>query len=597
MNKGNGLFWCFLIKTHIMTKQIATCLLLILIFIDAMGQQCSDDPPLNPFFAESVWPMYHRNNYRQASTCIAGPMRNDSLVVKVKSGIQGGTSPWTYISDEYPSGERVLYQSNATHVFKFMDTENGILTIDSLRIDFDPITSFGWNFLLTKDKVWFTLDPKYDPDKNQFTKLYKLTDADITDPYSDIIVIDTMNLGDYGIGRVQQIGMNYSGQIVFNAENTDTSPGLVGVISQDFELLDTLVFSTLPGEITYHNAFPIDEENSFYIVTTHRLIKFGWDGEELNLDWQVFYDFVKDGPTGQFAEGSGTTPTLMGFGDNQDKLIVLADGHAKNNLVAFWREIPSDWTGIPGEDIRYAGSIQLPAAEQFSNLYQSIENSPTVHGYDVAIAQYNGFLGQNCPTKKGVQKIRWDTLRNELKLEWVNESINLNNVLTYSSGSNMVYGSGKGDDCNYYFYGLDWDTGEILIQKFLGEEAGGPGFQEPFDDGGSGVVIDQHGDVLFPGGGSLVKLEKVESFTTSTESAKHSLQVEVFPNPASDRITISSPRPIQKLQWYNLNGQLLLEQKYPNLKSLDVSPFNSGVYLLEIYHKDTVITKKIVIEK
>ncbi len=37
--------------------------------------------------------------------------------------------------------------------------------------------------------------------------------------------------------------------------------------------------------------------------------------------------------------GSGTTPTLLGFGDSPDKLVVIADADPTGtNLVAFWRD-------------------------------------------------------------------------------------------------------------------------------------------------------------------------------------------------------------------------------------------------------------------
>ena len=500
---------------------------------------CPDDPPANPYFAESAWPMYHRNNYRQASTCIPGPQPGDSLLVKVKSDIRGGTSPWIIVSEAYPSGEQVLYYSNATHVFKFLDSSEGLLTLDSLRIDFDFLTSFGWNFLLTADRNLFVPDPKYDPSKDEYTRLFKIADEDPNDPFSSMTVKDIFNFGDYNIGRTQQIALNYRGEIVFNAENDENNPGLVGILSQDFELLDTLQFTPFPGEITYHNAFPVDEENSFYIVTTHRLMCFTWDGEDLGIGWQAFYDFVGDGPTGTFAEGSGTTPTLLGWKDGQDKLVVVSDGHEQNNLVGFWRELPSDWKGIEGEDIRLAGKIELPAARRFSNLFQSIENSPCAYGYDIAIAQYNGFLGQECPTVKGVQKIRWNTESDRFQVAWVNDQINMNNVLTYSAGSNLVYGSGKeDDDCSFYYYGLDWDTGEIRLRKNLGPSIG-TGFQDMFDDGGSGQVIDEEGNIYFPGGASLVKLEKVLT-VNSPEPIEESVW-RVFPNPAKNELFIQSP--------------------------------------------------------
>ena len=368
------------------------------------------------------------------------------------------------------------------------------------------IESFGWNFLLAKDKTWFTYDPKYDPEENQFTKLIKLGDVDPQDSRSEIQKVGEVSFGDFGINKVQHFSMNYRGQIVFNSDNdVDKLRGTVGVISQDLQLLDTLQFVTTADEITNHNAFPIDEKNSFYITTNKRLIKFDWDGTELSIDWEAPYDFVNDGPVGTFAEGSGTTPTLIGWGVDNDKLVVMSDGHAKNNLVAFWRELPAGWTGVPGMDIHFADSIQLPAARTFSQQFQSIENSPTAYGYDIAIAQFNGFLGYDCDNLKGVQKIRWDTQNNEFNVQWVNEEINMNGVLTYSQGSNIVYGSGKEEDCNYYYYGLDWETGELAFRRVLGPE--GTLLNDPFYDGGNNNIIDEEGNIYFAGGASLVKLE------------------------------------------------------------------------------------------
>ncbi|MEM1260580.1 MAG: hypothetical protein AAGH81_18795, partial [Bacteroidota bacterium] len=274
-----------------------------------------------------------------------------------------------------------------------------------------------------------------------------------------------------------------------------------------FELLDTLKIPSIGNnEIFGHNAFPIDDNNSFYIVSSKRLIRCDWDGKELAIGFEVPYDFVGDSPRGRWAEGSGTTPTLMGFGEGNDQLVVMADGHEKNNLLAFWREVPEDWTPIEGQHIHFAGKIQLPATKRFSKKFQSIENSPTVYGYDVAIAQFNGFLGQGKNPLKGVQKVRWNTEANQFQLSWVNTDINMNGVLTYSLGSNLVYGSGREDGCNYYYYGLDWNTGKLKFRKFLGRSC--KKLFNPYDDGGNQHIIDEDGSIYFSGGGSLVKLEK-----------------------------------------------------------------------------------------
>ena len=45
--------------------------------------------------------------------------------------------------------------------------------------------------------------------------------------------------------------------------------------------------------------------------------------------------------------GSGATPALMGFGD-EDRLIALTDGDELMNVTLMWRdEIPEDWENCP----------------------------------------------------------------------------------------------------------------------------------------------------------------------------------------------------------------------------------------------------------
>lgn len=470
-----------------------------------LGQHVA--PTVNPYLVDSPWPIYHGNNARQSYSEFAGPTNADNIEVKALKGIKGGTSPWTYFSEKYPDGKRVMLQSNATHFYKMIDGPNGPKIVAKVKIDSDWLKSFGWNFLQTKGKVWYVYDPKYNPSKDQYTRLFRIEDRNKKNRFSPLIVKDTFSFKGIHESKIQHFGINYSGQIVFVGDNDKGKVTCtVGILSQDFELMDTLKVKSIPGEIFGHNAFPIDENNSFYVVSSKRLLRCDWDGTQLSIGFEALYDFVGDGPTGKFAEGSGTTPTLMGFGDGNDKLVVMADGHQKNNLIAFWRDLPKNWKAIEGQDEHFAGKIQLPATKRFSNTFQSIENSPTVYGYDVAIAQFNGFLGQGKKPLKGVQKVRWNTNKNQFDLQWVNTDINMNGVLTYSVGSNMVYGSGREVNCNYYYYGLDWDTGQLKFRKHLGKMC--KKFFNYLDDGGNQQIIDENGNLFYAGGGSLVKLER-----------------------------------------------------------------------------------------
>ncbi len=107
----------------------------------------------------------------------------------------------------------------------------------------------------------------------------------------------------------------------------------------------------------------------------------------MTIEWTSPYDFVGNGPTSTLVKGSGTTPTLVGWGTGNDKLVVVADGHSPNNMVAFWRDqVPTDWIGISGQDSRVAGIVNLTGFQYLNNGLQSVENSICVNGYDMAVA-------------------------------------------------------------------------------------------------------------------------------------------------------------------------------------------------------------------
>lgn len=549
-------------------------------------QTCSFVPPKNQYLADSPYPIFHGSGYCQSSVCLRGPETTDSLYIKTRTNIAGGTSPWIYFTDTYPDGKRAILYANSNYGFKFLDTDTGIVTVDSIQIDMDPLTN-GYNFLQTRNKVWYIYNGEYDPAKNRYSEIYRIEDVNPNDPYSKLKRSATYNFGTIGLNRVYFSNIAYDGNIIFTSDNdTDKGYATVGVLSPDLKLIDTLHYALSSDEMNSHNSNPVDENNNFYVLTNKRLICFAWNGKDLSLSWSAWYDFVGDGPKGKFANGSGTTPTLIGWGEGNDKLLVMADGHAHNNLVAFWREIPKNWTPKPGMDPRFADSIRIPLAEKFSELYQSIENSPCALGYDIGVQQCNGFLKYSCTDHlNGVQKIRWDTTKNELSVVWVNSEINMNSVLTVSAGSNIVYGSGMEDDCNYYYYGIDWTTGKTVIRKKLGpvDRLAVTLNKDTFFDGGDQNIIDEKGNIFYSGGSSLVKIgvvrktQNIADFKLMIPSPK---QVQLKLKGQSLYVFgLNQPGSVVKI--FNSVGKLVLAD-FNKQNKIDICNLESGMYYVEI---------------
>src|SRR5262245_66645297 len=82
-----------------------------------------------------------------------------------------------------------------------------------------------------------------------------------------------------------------------------------------------------------------------------------WTGQQLSID-------EKDGAwhepfRNSLGNGTGSTPSLVGFGNEPDKLVVITDGDRLMNLTLFWRDaIPANWKQLDGAPSRRIAGYQ-----------------------------------------------------------------------------------------------------------------------------------------------------------------------------------------------------------------------------------------------
>jgi hypothetical protein len=271
------------------------------------------------------------------------------------------------------------------------------------------------------------------------------------------------------VTRIIGLAMTYDGHLAAAA------PGAALVLDCDLNVKSFVGF----GDEAVDNSVCIDDKNGVYVVTSKRMLRLAWTGTKLSQDaadgaWESPYESMdpeKAMAMGAISRGSGTTPTLMGFGDDPDKFVVIADAaEAGTNLVAFWREaIPDDFVQKPGTlSRRIADQIKI----DISTL--TIEPSPNVLGYGVAVinGSYpkpvpspgapNAFTaGMTRPAPLGVQKFTWNTDSRKFKKAWINMQVDNSDIMVpvVSAVTNLMYCATKVDG-NYAYTALDWMTGE-----------------------------------------------------------------------------------------------------------------------------------------
>ena len=75
------------------------------------------------------------------------------------------------------------------------------------------------------------------------------------------------------------------------------------------------------------------------------------------------------------------------------------------------------------------------------------------------------------------------------------------------------------------------------------------------------------------------------------------VSVELYPNPAKDRVRIDSKVRVRNLQISTLNGEIVGQREVDgHFLDLPLKGFAQGVYFIRLVTDEGVITKKLVIE-
>jgi hypothetical protein len=350
--------------------------------------------------------------------------------------------------------------------------------------------------------------------------------VDPANPAAGIKVLRTLDLRDLlkNIGEsstndvLKQYGalvtaaqLTYDGMLVVGTSRS------ISVTDRNFAgPLQTVEFS--PDEYV-SNSIAVDENGGIYVAGEKAMHKLVWTGSKLSEDegdgaWASPYDTGREPPSVKFGRGTGSTPTLMGFGDDTDKLVVITDGSDRMKIVAFWRDqIPDDFKQKEGtKSRRIAGQFQITCGlDPLPEFIQS-EQSVVVNGYGAFVV--NNIRAQGHKDKLvdvvaggpvfdppiGCERVEWDPKTRQWGSAWTrNDVVGTSMVPAMSSTSGIAFVNGYTKKDGWELTGMDWNTGETVHRSIFGQDNLGNGAYAL-------IQFLENGDLLFNSIGGPIRV-------------------------------------------------------------------------------------------
>ena len=306
-------------------------------------------------------------------------------------------------------------------------------------------------------------------------------------------VFEPDQLGEHKFLHLVGMNMTWDGHLVIGSTNA--------IAVMDRSMKEKTQRYTIPAGQFLTNSFAT-EGNNIYVATGSKIarkpgmmMKLVWTGQSISDDeskgaWRAEYNGGDWPPAIKAGTGTGSTPTLMGFGPSEDRLVLITDGANRMNLVAFWRDaIPADFKALPHvSSRRVAGVLPITAGLPVDTPWVQSEQSVVVSGQGAFVVNNvvkHGHpdkiidvftLGPVNPAPKGVERVRWDSASRALSSVWVRgDVVSVSMVPITSSASGVAYVNGFDPIEGWNVTGLDWETGNTVFEtKFgLGNEGNG----------------------------------------------------------------------------------------------------------------------------
>ena len=525
-----------MIKRQLRLKGLLTATLTVALTTTATLANAFNMPPANPYLASSNNAMAHADPAQQDAVPQAGPS-GPTRTLRPDEIQYTHTGPGFFgiqTSGVYEDGKRVFWGNGLDRIVKldydtqeiiaqyffpgaevytaeradeaiagFDASNDGIFAIYRSFKEMQKLRNLSNLYtLLDRDHVY------YIGSKSGLITAYG--DADPADSRSGIVKLREFQLPAEATGPIMGLSITYDGWLVAATEH-----GYMAAIRRDFSEYKLIRLrhsegaedkATKPtGYGWIRNAYAIDEDGGIYIASQEHMHKVIWTGSRLSTDeadgaWTAPY-------LNDWGHGTGATPSLMGFGE-EDQFVVITDGQPQMNVVLFWRNaIPEDWQQLEGApDRRIAGQAKVTMGNPELTNIQS-EQSVVVAGYGALVVNNHprnipwympeaastllvSLLGSNPDYQPyGVEKFAWDPESRSFGPAWVNTRVSSpSSVPIVGVGSNTAYLIGARNN-QWTLEALDWDTGKSLFHYVIG----GQRYNVMF----AGTLIDMHGRIHY----------------------------------------------------------------------------------------------------
>lgn len=291
--------------------------------------------------------------------------------------------------------------------------------------------------------------------------------------------------------------------------------GIVGTVDSS----RTIHTYLLPVGEKITNSFAVDPAGGVFIASDHAMYRFDSlsDGS-ISMAWRQTYDRGTRIKPGQFAQGTGTTPTLVGT-----KYVTITDNADPYMHVLVYKRA----TTISGS--RLLCSVPVFGAYTGADEVSEVSTDTSIivtnnYGYTPDAVTNGG------TTSPGIARIDIQG-GTGCKVVWANNSISIPNAVTKLSLSNgliYAYTKAQGPDTTdaWYLTAMSFSTGQVVWQQLAGTGAN-------YDSLYAGIASSPDGKYAYIGvTGGIVSFR---DSTTATPAA----------TPAPTATATSAPSPTQ----------------------------------------------------